>query len=947
MWKNNRYTNRKLYGLVVAFTCLLIAGPIMGQLGKTVLRPAKLIFVATGVSIPNGGYANGGTAKIEDDIGTQSQSWEMQIQGTAPASTSITITGVMRGGTVSTTPTTSSSTVSTVLTSNGLWDKYTILASWTGGDATTTISFFPTMAVAVHPSGGGAGNVITNGTPAANQFPVWTDATHIKGVTANGDATISGSGLVTNNGIKGNLLPALSVGFINWNGSAWVMSTAAIAGAVQGEPLTGQSGGGATSSSVYWDTAAFPSLTGSGAHDVCLEAVATENAYVTTNASAGQIIVPVNNKAYCSVLPQAPNFHGDIYFVGNSARARIYTSVSWTGFSSGIHIHGTGPQGTSVNTSFNVQLIACSKNLHGNLYPGTQASAPCPAYFDSSTNMPQATVSSITTAAGGHSTVTLTGVFSGTIAGTFAGLNLCIGKETPTPGNGNCYMISAEPTGGNTIFVVNSTSLVACVATCGGKAYIETALINESTGTGSTPFFVHVSDMGTDCSYVYACANLVNGAAQEGSYFRNIQMFNGTVFGYRKFVGNNTSPASYGGNSGGSDHSGPDMGLYFNYQSVTCENTVSDVQAGCYGTNGTFTTAGHLFASGTLMACGDNTVLIANQAILSYSSTVAVSTCQKNMAGIVSDGIAMGTNSNSIYGIFGFTSSLKDVFNSGSHVRMPEITNGLGVFANGAANLFLGWHVEYTNVCQEIGGNAAVNESWIADNATLSQSITFINGDSNNCPTRNFDLGTAGGTTNVMNLTIIGFTGGNGTTMLKNNFMTGEDCTNAAEKNLYYIFEQTATSARVDSDCSSANVVIPQPLINLPANFSETAYCVGAVNATTGTYALNPFQTGITSIACATLLANAGTAIRLPVTTAAGLCNLNANSGANATATVTFTLNNVTQVTSATVTIGAGANNGSTTSAALAFTKNDSYNITMNVGTSDAITSPRVKVVCW
>lgn len=579
----------------------------------------------------------------------------------------------------------------------------------------------------------------------------------------------------------------------------------------QGNPAAGNNLLAAVNSPVYMDASQFPELTSSGAVDVCKQAQDAENQYVVSSGAAGQIIVPVPNKAYCSVLPQITSFAGDVYFVGLNSRAIIYTGVSWTGLKSGIHIHGTGPAGVSTNVSNNVRLMACNENLHDNLYPGTASSAPCAGFYDSTTNMPQATISAVSVASGGSATVTLSSALSGSLPNKFAGRLLCLPKSiTLNAADQACFVINAEPTSGGTVFTVNSTTMVACAATC-GTAKLETPLLNLNSN-----FFGRVTDMVLDCGYVYACATAVNGVGEEGTMLGNVQLFNATVYYYRKFVGSNISNGAYGNGccNGGASHAGPDIGIWGNYQSVTCEN---NTQGGCYGTDGTHSTAGFLEAVGTVMACGDRTKLAAGQAILASSSTVAASPCQKNFAGLVLDGIAMGTNSFSTYGIMASTMSGKDVFNTGSHVAMPEETNSVGLVVMGPSSNVYSLHEEYWATCAEIGGNAARNETWVSDGSTKLQSFNWYGGDINNCNnpagslgTQEIDLGTANGTSNAMNLHIFGVSTVNGSKFLKNNLQSNADCTVTTETSLTYIFAQNSgVTPLLLASCTTASSQIP------------------------------------------------------------------------------------------------------------------------------------------
>lgn len=574
-------------------------------------------------------------------------------------------------------------------------------------------------------------------------------------------------------------------------------------------------------SPVLVDASQFTTLTGSGAEDVCAEAVAAEASIISGNGSAGYVLVPVPRKAYCSEMPIAANFRGQIYFRGRSNRARIYTGVQWGSWVAGVSIFGVGQTGSTIlNNTSNTILIACSPLLHDNTYPTNPDGAPCAAYFNSSTNMPQQTISSTTAASGGTATITLSGALSGTPPSVFVGRVLCTDPSTVEA----CWEIKSVA--GN-VYTVNSTTMTLCSSSC-GTAYLDTPLVVFSQGptNGATFYHAGMEHWTLDCALVYACAVFANGAGEEGTYLNDIQGYNATAYGFRLFVGNNASPNAYGGDKGGASHSGPYTRIFFNYQSETCEIHTG----GCYGTN-TNVSGGAIvqYISGDLLTCGSSSVMPATtDAVIAYSSSVAASTCQKTFVGFISDGIAMGTNSQSIYGVNGTTMSLKDALNTGTHARMPELTEGIGIFVVGPVVTFNGYHVEYALICQEIGGLAANNETWIEDGATQIQGATFISGDSNNCTTRNFDLGSAQGTSNVMQFVAINLQSTNGSLILKNNIQANADCTVAAEVNIYYTFVQTSlTTPVLMSDCSS---VLGQSLPNLKTSYTAT----GAVTIGSG-----------------------------------------------------------------------------------------------------------------
>jgi hypothetical protein len=740
--------------------------------------------------------------------------------------------------------------------------------------------------------------------------------------------------------------------------SAPVQSAVGQAVGTQGWIAVFTAAGRLTSDPLYAAADQFPTLTGSGAEDVCVEAVAAETGLINGNGSGGVVIATVPRKAYCSEMPVASNFAGEIYFRGRQSRGRLYTGVQWGTWKSDVKIYGVGQAGSTVNNNVtNVELVACNPLLMDNTYPTNSDGAPCAGYFNSSANMPQATIASITAASGGTSTITLSGALSGTPPSTFAGRFLCPGKEQVSAANGHCYEIKQEPTGGGTIFVVNTTSMVACNATCGGVAYLETALVAFTQGptNGSTFYHSGMEKWTLSCAYTYACAEFVNGAGEEGTYLTDVQGFNGTVYGFRMFVGNNTSPNAYGGDKGGASHSGPYTRIFHNFQAENCEIHTN----GCYGMNAAVSGgAVTLYQAGTQMMAGTAAIMPntgcspCTYAVLAYSSSVASSTMSKTFVGLASDGIAMGTNSQSIYNVIGSTMSLKDVQNSGTHAILPELTEGLGYFQVGPANMFIGYHCEYAIICQEIGGMATHNETWIEDGSTQTQGATWTNGDSNNDTTFNFELGSANGSSNVMNFSAANMStisGTPSTKMLKNNLVSNSDCNVSTENNIWYVFAQTSIgTALALSDCSSAVSSIPTALNVPPGSFSFTAQCTSGVNGTAGTYWIQPFNNGsVTSSVCATLTTSAGNSFEAPFATQAGKCSIYVLGTANATNNVTFTLNNATQSTSATSVVAAGANHHETDAATLAFAKADKFNLTMTVGTSDAFTAPHVMVTCW
>jgi len=103
--------------------------------------------------------ATGTTLKFQDGKGTISNKFEVIVNGTAPATLTITLVGCMRGGTCSGTLATSSGTANQLLTPSAtdIYDYYQMPVAWTGGNSTTYITINRTGTVARNAPSGGAG----------------------------------------------------------------------------------------------------------------------------------------------------------------------------------------------------------------------------------------------------------------------------------------------------------------------------------------------------------------------------------------------------------------------------------------------------------------------------------------------------------------------------------------------------------------------------------------------------------------------------------------------------------------------------------------------------------------------------------------------------------------------------------------------------------------------
>lgn len=643
-----------------------------------------------------------------------------------------------------------------------------------------------------------------------------------------------------------------------------------VTGLTQGQP-TSTTGTGVVSSPVYLDAFQF-----GGDPDVCTMLSNAIAGAVTGNGNFGVIVVPVVSKKYCSANPFTGEHRGEVRFVGAGKNNVIYTAATWY-IPSGWWVHGQGMTGTTVvnntNQTPSVMLKACNPLLDDNTFASNGGNtAPCAAAFNASGNQPQATVNKIETAtpSANFFKITLNGALSG-VAGTANLPNQLRGRFICIPGNATlstaalqsligCWQIVGS-TAANQTVPANSTTLVVnagtagqptgagCTSPCNGSGavtvYLDVpvvALGKQTAESSNSQYFCKFTDFVVDANYIVGVGNLVNGHCQEGATFTNIQMFNGTVYGMRLYGGNSTggqTGGAYLGNTGGANHSGPYSMLFFNYQAEQCEIN----SPGCVGiqSTGSSTISN---ANGNLLSCGDVGIVGGNNYVIdvtagAYSGAQASSPCQKFMVGFSVDTVDAGSNSGSIYGLYGITSSLKDVFAcqacSGTHGRMPEVTNGLGVFLLGLNVYLEGSHTEFTLVGYELNGNANNNGTWLGDGSTASQGFTLVGGDDNNyagattsstcqgasCAGQGVELGPAQGTganaINIGNVLILNKQLNAGGSAVKDLVYSTYNCTTSAEKNTFYMLSTTsitvnsvANAPTVISDCTNSMNAFPQ-----------------------------------------------------------------------------------------------------------------------------------------
>jgi len=120
------------------------------------------------VTVPGGGKefesqtlsVSGNSLTFNDQLGTTSNTFEVLVSGT-PATISISIAGVQRGGTSTTLATSTTTTNQTISVSGGPYDKWIVTASWTGGASPSiTVNRTGTTAGAGSPTISGNVNVV-------------------------------------------------------------------------------------------------------------------------------------------------------------------------------------------------------------------------------------------------------------------------------------------------------------------------------------------------------------------------------------------------------------------------------------------------------------------------------------------------------------------------------------------------------------------------------------------------------------------------------------------------------------------------------------------------------------------------------------------------------------------------------------------------------------------
>lgn len=213
-------------------------------------------------------------------------------------------------------------------------------ATITGGGSNHVVGYYNgTNWIVTSGAGGGGGNVSNSGTPTADQLPIWTDATHIKGVTVSGSgATISlaNTGVITIGSIANASLSNSAITIGN-AGSTSLGGTASL------DSITGLSTTGIVTRTAANSLATItqPSSTVVGQSDT--QTLTNKRVNPRTNAQA-------------SVTPWTPN--------GDSYDEEILTAVA-------ADITINGPSGTPVQGQKLILRITSNASPHNLSWNGT------------------------------------------------------------------------------------------------------------------------------------------------------------------------------------------------------------------------------------------------------------------------------------------------------------------------------------------------------------------------------------------------------------------------------------------------------------------------------------------------------------------------------------------------------------------------------------------------
>lgn len=351
------------------------------------------------------------------------------------------------------------------------------------------------QSVSICSAAGGTCVTIPNATTYAG---VWFDGTNFVAPTPggggsftalSGDATsTSTGGATTVNGLKGNAVPTPATGCLQWTGSAmaWAACGSGSFTALSGDATSTSTGGATTvnglkGSSIpaltagylQWNGSAFVWSTPSGGGTVTAIGVTTANGVSGTSSGGATPNLTISLGA---ITPSSVSIPGD---GTHAAQLSLYPNTTLPTLTTG-DFSILGPNAASI-TAFAWQAPTATNASSGVLHVGAQSG-----------NVSQLSVSPVANADLANSSVTVSGTTC-TLGGTCSPPVTCGGSASP------CYLQQINPTTGattTTTGAITNSALSIPVTSCSGFTFAPGA-VEAMTGISGIEYVVASGCSGT------------------------------------------------------------------------------------------------------------------------------------------------------------------------------------------------------------------------------------------------------------------------------------------------------------------------------------------------------------------------------------------------------------------------------------------------------------------
>lgn len=552
----------------------------------------------------------------------------------------------------------------------------------------------------------------------------------VSGTTPNG-------GLVATGTTLGLLLTCSSNQVEQWNGSAWGCASisGAVSGQVGGQPTYGTGSSSISSSPGTLYVSFFCGSTtscnpGGGITDEshAIQAAVTQLKNSGASGATGHIVDDMcgtqtwsnqpftgfaglfETQSNCSIT----NTH--IIMLDGMSTVTLPNSFQW---------HGSGGNGFA-QIPTNTWVQACNLILN-----------PC---ANGGFQVQQGAIASTTYAAASNQlTITLTsgapfttcganGVCSQVTTPSLTAVNtvqqyrlLCINNSSIASNNGCWTYKTTTAFGAPQAFVVNvpGSGLASCASSC-GIVYLETPMLAIGNGGGGGAFWSRAENLVLNGGYLPGVGGVVNGQGQEGTGFKNIQVFDTPTYYMRL-----DQSSAYGGAPGGDTNSGPYDGTFAgNMTPIVCTAATCACLGDTLAANGGHgSCSSHVAGTpgtvnqGDWMACGGSQGTTQG----SFASPSPDPCTNPNFVGFLTSGAsqnqgpaAFGTHVTSSIAdkSLGGGVPIKQLQGSGAITGTSTPTTGTGIMCIGSHCAYGDTHVEYFSTAYEICGNVARNATW-------------------------------------------------------------------------------------------------------------------------------------------------------------------------------------------------------------------------------------------